>query len=80
VIDELNVEPMLRKMIRGGGASRYHPEMFAKVFTYGYMKGTCSCRLLAKALRENVVYMWMSGNQKPGFKTGMRVSAGGAEG
>jgi transposase len=64
VIDELNVEPMLRKKIPGGGALRYHPVMFAKVFTYGYMNRTCPCRLVSKALRENVMYMWLSGNQK----------------
>jgi hypothetical protein len=78
--DVHEIAEVLRKMIPGGGASRYHPEMFAKVFTYGYMKGTCSCRLIAAAMRENVTYMWLSGNQKPGFKTGMRVSAGGVEG
>jgi transposase len=69
VIDEMNIEAILRKYQVGGGASRYHPAMMTKVFVYGYMTRVCSSRMLAKAVRENVMFMWLSGGQKPDFRT-----------
>lgn len=68
-IDEMDLEAILRKYTKGGGASRYHPVMMLKILVYGYMSGTTSSRLLAKALRENVLFMWLAGNQKPDFRT-----------
>ena len=52
----------------GGGASRYHPRMLLKVMLYGYLDGVRSSRRIAKALRENVHYMWLSGSQRPDFR------------
>jgi transposase len=69
VIDEMGIERLLRKYQVGGGASRYHPVMMTKLFVYGYMTKVCSSRMLAKAVRENVMFMWLSGNQKPDFRT-----------
>jgi len=69
VIDEMGIEQLLRKYQVGGGASRYHPVMMTKLFVYGYMTKVCSSRMLAKAARENVMFMWLSGNQKPDFRT-----------
>lgn len=68
-IDELNLEAVLKKYTKGGGASRYHPVMLLKVLVYGYMSGVYSSRHLARACRENVLYMWLSGGQKPDFRT-----------
>jgi transposase len=69
VINEMNIETLLRKYQVGGGASRYHPVMMTKVFVYGYMTKVCSSRMLAKAVRENIMFMWLSGGQKPDFRT-----------
>ena len=69
VIDEMGIERLLRKYQVGGGASRYHPVMMTKLFVYGYMTKICSSRMLAKAARENVMFMWLAGNQKPDFRT-----------
>jgi len=68
-IDEMGTERLLRKYQAGGGASRYHPVMMTKLFVYGYMTKVCSSRMLAKAARENAMFMWLSGNQKPDFRT-----------
>jgi hypothetical protein len=43
--------------------------MMTKLFVYGYMTKVCSSRMLAKAARENVMFMWLAGNQKPDFRT-----------
>jgi transposase len=69
VIDEMGIERVLRKHQTGGGASRYHPEMMTKLFVYGYMTKVCSSRMLAKAARENAMFMRLSGGQKPDFRT-----------
>jgi transposase len=69
VIDQMGIEPLLRKYQAGGGASRYHPVMMTKLFVYGYMTKVCSSRMLAKAVRENVTFMWLAGSQKPDFRT-----------
>jgi transposase len=69
VIDEMGIERLLRKYQVGGGASRYNPVMMTKLFVYGYMTKVCSSRMLAKAVRENVMFMWLSGNQRPDFRT-----------
>ena len=69
VIDGMGLERLLKKYQTGGGASRYHPVMMTKVFVYGYMTRICSSRMLAKAVRENVMFMWLAGSQKPDFRT-----------
>lgn len=68
-IDEMDLEPLLRQYSRGGGASRFHPLMMFKVLVYGYMTRVYSSRMLAKAVRENVMFMWIAGTQKPDFRT-----------
>ena len=68
-IDEMALEPILMKYDKGGGASRFHPRMMFKVLVHGYMTRTYSSRMIAKALRENVMFMWLAGNQKPDFRT-----------
>ena len=69
VVDEMEIERLMRKYQTGGGASRYNPVMMTKLFVYGYMTRICSSRMLAKAARENVTFMWLAGNQKPDFRT-----------
>jgi len=65
----MELTPLLLKYDKGGGASRFHPEMLFKVLVYGYMTRTYSSRMLAKALRENVMFMWLAGSQRPDFRT-----------
>lgn len=40
-----------------------------KVLVYGYSQKEYSSRRIAKALRENINYMWLSGGNKPNFRT-----------
>jgi transposase len=53
----------------GGGSSSYHPKMLLKVWLYGYCDKTYTSRPLAKAMRENIHYIWLSGGNVPCFKT-----------
>jgi len=53
----------------GGGASCYHPEMMLKVLLLAYSRQIYSCRHIADALRDQVSFMWISGNNRPDFRT-----------
>ena len=68
-VDELRIEDVFAKYTKGGGASRYNPVMLLKVLVYCYMTGTYSSRQIAKQCRENVNVMWLTGFQKPDFRT-----------
>jgi transposase/Asp-tRNA(Asn)/Glu-tRNA(Gln) amidotransferase C subunit len=68
-INQMNLEPILKQYKYGGGASRYAPLMMLKVFVYAYSVGIFSSRKIAKALRENIHFMWLSGRQTPDFRT-----------
>ena len=72
LIDEL-VENMdigiLNNYYSGIGCPAYHPKMLIKVWLYGYCNKVYTCRPLAKKLREDLGFMWLSGMQQPCFKT-----------
>ena len=68
-VDELEIEEIFARNTKGGGASRYNPIMLLKVLIYSYMTGTYSSRQIAKQCRENVNVMWLTGFQKPDFRT-----------
>jgi len=67
-VDALDVRPLLRRY-KGGGTSSYHPRMMLKVLVYAYTQRVFSSRQIAKALRENVNFMWLSGGNRPDFRT-----------
>lgn len=69
MLDKMDLEPLLRQYKYGGGASRYAPLMMLKVFVYAYAVGIFSSRKIAKELRENIHFMWISGRQTPDFRT-----------
>jgi transposase len=68
VMEELDLEPILNEY-KGGGTSSYHPRMMLKVLVYAYTQKVNSSRQIAKGLRENVNFMWISGNNRPDFRT-----------
>ena len=59
----------LYEQYKGGGTSSYHPRMMLKVLIYAYSEQIYSSRRIAKALRENIYFMWLSGNNHPDFHT-----------
>jgi transposase len=69
VITQMRVDRILRDQYRGGGASAYDPTMMVKVIVYGYVSKVYSCRQIAKALRQDVSFMWLSGMNRPDFRT-----------
>jgi len=53
----------------GGGRPGYHPKMLTKVIIYAYTQRIYSSRQIAKAVRENIPFMWIAGRQTPDFRT-----------
>lgn len=68
VIDKMNIDPLISEY-KGGGTSSYHPKMLLKVIVYAYCEKIYSSRRIAKALRENIHFMWLSGANRPDFRT-----------
>jgi len=67
-IEKLNPEALL-ETYKGGGASSYDPVMLLKVWIYAILKKIYTGRQIAKALKENIHFMWLSGNSRPDFRT-----------
>ena len=68
VIDRLDISAV-EGMYKAGGTSIYHPRMLLKVITYAYLDNVYSGRRMETLLSENVAYMWLSGMNRPDFRT-----------
>ena len=68
LVDQLNLDKLLSTYSKRG-ASSYHPRMLIKVLFYAYLNNIYSCRKIAKALEENIYFMWLSGDSRPDFRT-----------
>lgn len=68
VVDKLDITSIERSYSELG-CHAYHPRMLLKVILYGYSVGLRSSRRLQKELREDVVFMWLSGMKEPDFRT-----------
>lgn len=67
-IDRMDISPLLAEY-PGGGSSAYHPKMLLKVVVFGYTQQIYSARRLAKAVREQIPFMWLAGGNRPDFRT-----------
>lgn len=67
-VDKIDVSSLLAQY-KGGGTSSYHPKMLLKVLVYAYAERIYSSRRIAKALRENIHFMWISGENRPFLRT-----------
>lgn len=68
IVDELNIDDILLTY-KGGGTSSYHPRIMLKILFYSYLNNIYSCRKIEQQLKENIYYMWISGNNTPNFRT-----------
>ena len=68
VINRIDMS-VLEEQYLGGGTSAYHPVMLLKVTLYAYSQKIYSSRQIAKALRENIHFMWLSRMNQPDFRT-----------
>jgi len=68
IIDRLDISEIERGY-KGGGASSYNPRMLLKVIVYAYLNNVYSGRKMERLLEENIAFMWLSGMQRPDFRT-----------
>lgn len=67
-VERIDLKPLMAQY-KGGGTSSYHPKMMLKVLVYAYSQRIYSSRRIAKALREDITFMWLSGGNTPNFRT-----------
>lgn len=68
VIDEMDLS-FIENTYSDIGQNAYHPKTLLKVLVYGYTIGVRSSRKLDYKLKEDIVFMWLSGRQTPDFRT-----------
>ena len=68
VVEGLNISHIL-KHYKTGGCPAYHPRTMIKILFYSYLSNIYSCRKIAKALNENIHFMYIAGNSTPDFRT-----------
>ena len=67
-VDSMDLQFLLKEY-KGGGRPAYHPRILLKILIYGYIEGIYTSRKLAKAVRENINFMWLAGQKQPDFRT-----------
>lgn len=68
VIDGLDLGELVRSY-KGSGRSAYDPRMLLKVLLYGYVMRVYQGRMLARAVRQDIHFMWLAGMQTPDHRT-----------
>jgi Transposase and inactivated derivatives len=68
VVERLDLSSIVNQY-DGGGTSAYHPKMLAKVLLYGYAMKIYTGRKIAKALAQDVTFMWLAAYNRPDFRT-----------
>ncbi|PWV47048.1 IS1182 family transposase [Chitinophaga sp. S165] len=68
VVDNMDLTVILDSYV-GGGTSAYHPRMMIKILLYAYAVKIYTGRRIAKALRQDVTFMWLAAYNRPDFRT-----------
>lgn len=68
VVEQLNLERLYNSYSEEGQPG-YHPKMLLKVLLYGYSTGVMSSRKIAARVESDIYYMYLSGMQRPDFRT-----------
>ena len=68
VVEQLDLSCLYKKVPSVGNPS-YHPKMMLKILFYGYAVSTFSSRKIAKGTETDVAFIFLSGMQRPDFRT-----------
>ena len=68
VVESMDISDLIN-LYEGGGTSAYHPRMLLKVLLYAYSVKIYTGRKMAKALTQDIHFMWLSGMSRPDFRT-----------
>lgn len=67
IVDRLDTSKF--RISQREGRPAYHPRMMVKVLLWGYATGIRSSRKIEERLHQDVSFMWLSGMEKPDFRT-----------
>ena len=68
VVNNLDLSCLYANISSEGNVA-YHPKMMLKVLFYAYASGIFSSRNIAKALGENIAFIYLAAWQRPDFRT-----------
>ena len=68
VVERMDITDLFN-LYSGGGTSAYHPRMLLKVLLYAYCVKIYTGRRIAKALKHDIHFMWLSAMNSPDFRT-----------
>jgi transposase len=68
IVDSISLKSIEDKFNEEGNPA-YHPGMMLKILLYSYAKGIYSSRKIAQELGSNIFFWYLSGKQKPNFRT-----------
>ncbi|MBW8687911.1 IS1182 family transposase [Chitinophaga rhizophila] len=68
IVDSMDLTTILNSYM-GGGTSAYHPRMMIKILLYAYAVKIYTGRRIAKALRQDITFMWLVAYNRPDFRT-----------
>jgi transposase len=68
VVEQMDLNPFYQKVSFVGNPA-YHPAMMVKIWFYGYATQTVSSRKIADKLSRDIGFIYLSGMQKPDFRT-----------
>ena len=68
VIEQINLEELYRKYSTKG-CSAYHPRMMLQILVYAYLRNICSSRRIEEFCRNDIRFMWLTGNLTPDYNT-----------
>ncbi len=68
VVEQLDLEEIYRSYSEEGQPG-YHPKLLLKILLYGYLTGIRSSRKISDKIKSDVFYMYLTGMQRPDFRT-----------
>lgn len=68
VVESMDISDLIN-LYEGGGTSAYHPRMLLKILLYAYSVKIYTGRKIAQALKQDIHFMWLSGQSHPDFRT-----------
>lgn len=68
VVEAMNLTALINQY-EGGGTTAYHPRMLLKVLLYAYCMKIYTGRKIAKALKQDIHFMWLAAMNRSGFRT-----------
>ena len=68
VVDAMDIAALINQY-EGGGTTAYHPRMLLKVLLYAYCMKIYTGRKIARALKQDIHFMWLAAINRPDFRT-----------